>query len=204
MDRACLPLCTCLCCTKSGQAPSISFLSVCVGICVCVCVSVLPCTCVFVVCLLSPGPRGSRGTAEAGAAVACQPGAPAAPLSFTAPHMVLQCWVPRGLLAPHHPGPGPATRSPLPPVSPLHQGPPSPLSPLYPRSLWGAAPPLLFIVCILSQNEPRSFLLALASSLNHAHPLIAFLSCLTDVSFFPLSSSVSYFCEGNVGSYGSH
>lgn len=136
-----MPLCTCLCCTKSGQTPSISFLSVCAGICVCVCVrvracvSVLPCMCVFVVCLLSPGPRGSRGTAEAGAAVACQPGAPAAPLSFTAPHMVLQCWVPRGLLAPHHPGPGPATRSPLPPVSPLHQGPPSPLSPLYPRSL---------------------------------------------------------------------
>ena len=55
--------------------------------------------------------------------VACQPRAPAAALSFTAPHMVLQCWVPGGLLALHHPGPGSATRPLLPPVSPLHWGP---------------------------------------------------------------------------------
>ncbi|CAB1423573.1 unnamed protein product [Pleuronectes platessa] len=84
------------------------------------------------------GPKGSRGTAEAGAAVACQPGAPAAPLPFTAPHMVLQRQVPRGLLAPHHPGLGPATRPLSPPVSPLYQGLTSPLSPLYPLSLCAA------------------------------------------------------------------
>lgn len=75
------------------------------------------------------GPVGLWGlgeTAEAGAVVACQPRAPAAALSFTAPHMVLQCWVPGGLLALHHPDLGSATRPLLPPVSPLHWGPHQP------------------------------------------------------------------------------
>lgn len=59
---------------------------------------------------------------------ACQPWAPTAPLPFTAPHMVLQCWFSRGLLAPHHPDqalpPGPShllcLHTPPPPPPPPH------------------------------------------------------------------------------------
>lgn len=113
--------------------------------CVCLCV------CVCYLCCVSLIPRtwglqGLRGTDEARAAVACQPAAPAAPLPFSAPHMVLQCWLPGGLLVLRHPGPGPATRPLLPPVSPLHRG-PSTLCP----------PPLLFICLSVTADLSSSF-----------------------------------------------
>lgn len=117
--------------------------------CFCVCL----CVCVCYLCCVSLIPRtwglqGLRGTDEARAAVACQPAAPAAPLPFSAPHMVLQCWVPGGLLVLRHPGPGPATRPLLPPVSPLHCGPST------------LCPPRFFLfVSVLQQIFPPHFVL---------------------------------------------
>lgn len=95
----------------------------------------------------APGEQLKRGSGGLSAL------APAAPLPFTAPHMVLQRWVPRGLLALHHPGLGPATRPLSPPVSPLRWGSPSPLSPLY---LFSCHPLFLLIIWIMSRCEPRT------------------------------------------------
>lgn len=138
--------------------------------------------------------------------------------------MVLQRRVPGGLLAPHHPGPGPATRPLSPPVStPFAPGPVvTPKSPLPSLSLLWCAPPTtttsssfdcLDHVSIYEPSIfPSSFCFLLLTP-PPPPPSALLLPFLIDVSFLPLPSSVSYFSgpcppmrhgEVNTGIYGSH
>lgn len=175
----------------------------------CVSVWMLSCMCCLCCVPLIPRSPGLQGNSWRGAAVACQPWAPAAPLPFTAPHMVLQRWFPRGLLAPHHPGPGHATRPLSPPVSPQHRGSPSPLSPLYPLSFYPT--PLFFWLSGSCLDLSSSFCCLL---LTHTFPSPSSLPLPFNWCFFSsLASSVSYFSwtfppihcsEVNTGIYSSH
>lgn len=116
--------------------------------------------------------------------MACQPGAPAAPLPFTAPHMVLQRRVPGGLLAPRHPGLCPATRPLSPPVSPQ-------LSPFHPLSPSFGSPPSSSLDCPLTShvNPDLSCFLVF-----HYLTIFSFALYIIDVPFFlpcPHASPIS-------------